>query len=575
MFSCAADPGLAASDSYRFDVADVTRQVVADLATRDQRMLAAAYAAGNKTNIHFYGDRILGIIADLDTLTATRREWLLGTWIANARGWGTTAAESDVCERNARMLVTTWTASIGNLNDYANREWAGLLSGFYLPRWQQFLTNLYAAVDNNQSFSESTVRAAIGNWELQWINQHDSYPSVPAGNTLVIASNLFQKYFAAAADSYDRASFTVSNAWSSAVCSTTPVVWNRDVSSLLSGPGDYVCTFQYTSGSSALGIYSVSLLQNGTNVGADTHFGWTGIATYDNSYYLTLTSAAPSVVLSMVTASQGGTSSAGNITFQKCGGRRVNGSWQPADCSTNRTLWTWDVSALVTNTGDYQVTFQYQSGASPLRVDWVSLGLTNSVWDKDLHSGQAGATSTNHTYSLRVASLAPGQPVILRAAVATAGGTDSSGVILLQRVAPLQPNPVTYADWAAAYGLAGADPGSDPAALGWPLSVSYFLGANPTNGVGLDLPEVALTPVVSGSATNLHALFGFTCQPGMAGVTSWVESSPDLVAWAPAGSALVYAGETTLPDGRRRLAYSTALPVSASARQFFQLRIGF
>jgi alpha-N-acetylglucosaminidase len=575
LLSCASDPGVSAADSYRYDVADVTRQVLADLATRDQRMLAAAYSAANKTNVHFYGDRILGIITDLDTLAATRREWLLGKWLANARSWGTTAAESDLCEYNARMLPTTWTSSINNLNDYGNREWAGLLSGFYLPRWQQFLTNLYAAVDNNLSFNESTVRTAIGNWELQWINQHDAYPSVPAGDTLAVASNLFQKYFSVAASGYDRTSYAVSNSWTSAVCSTTPVVWTRDVTALLSGPGDYVVTFQYTSGSSALGIYGVSFLQNGANVSTDTHFGWTGNATYDNSFYLTLTSAVPTVVLSMVTASQGGTSSAGNITFQKCGSRTLNGTWQPADCSTNKSIWTWDVTALVTNTGDYQVTFQYQSGANPLAVDWASLGLTNGIWDKDTHSGQAGPTSSNNTYALRVTSLASGQPIAVRAGIATVGGTSSSGTLLLQRVAALEPNPVTFADWAAGYGLAGADPGADPAGLGWPLAQSYFVGANPTNGAGLDLSDLVLSSVVTGSVTNVHAVFSYTYQPGLAGVTSWIEASSDLASWAPAATSLSYAGETVLPDGRRRVAYAATLPVSISGRQFFRLRIGF
>jgi alpha-N-acetylglucosaminidase len=575
LLSCASDPGLNASDTYRFDVADVTRQVLADLATRCQRTLGAAYTASNQANIHLYGDQILSLIADLDTLTATRREWLLGKWLANARSWGTTTAESNLCEYNARMLPTTWTSGVNELNDYANREWAGLLSGFYLPRWQQFITNLYAAVDNNQSFNESSARTAIGNWELQWINQHQVYPSTPAGDTLVISSNLFQKYYPAAASSFDRTPYTVSNTWSSAICSTTPVVWNRDVSSLLSGPGDYVVTFQYTSGSSALGIYSASFVQNGTNVSTDSHFGWTGTATYDNSFYLSLTSTAPTVVLSMVTASQGGTSSAGNIIFQKCGARTINGSWHPADCSTADAVWTWDVTSVVTNSGDYQVVFQYQSGANNLAIDWVSIGLTNQVWDKDLHSGICGVVSSNNTYSLRVYSVPAGQPVVVRVGASSVGGTNSNGYLSPQRNAPFQLNPTTYSDWSAAYGLQGANPGSDPYSLGWPLALDYFTGANPTNGAGMILPNLTMVPAITNSATNFYAVFSFTCQSGLAGVNSWIETSADLAAWSPASSVLAYAGQVTQPDGRLRVSYSSVLPVNAVNRQYFRLRVGW
>ena len=53
---------------------------------------------------------MLGLIRDMDELTGTRREWLLGVWIADARSWGATRAEKNLCERNARELLTTWTS---------------------------------------------------------------------------------------------------------------------------------------------------------------------------------------------------------------------------------------------------------------------------------------------------------------------------------------------------------------------------------------------------------------------------------------------------------------------------------
>jgi len=67
----------------------------------------------------------------MDRLTGTRRELLLGNWLAEARAWGQSTGECDLCERNARELLTIWTSAY-NISDYANRQWNGL-AGRLLP----------------------------------------------------------------------------------------------------------------------------------------------------------------------------------------------------------------------------------------------------------------------------------------------------------------------------------------------------------------------------------------------------------------------------------------------------------
>ncbi|MFP1625533.1 alpha-N-acetylglucosaminidase C-terminal domain-containing protein [Streptomyces sp. 5K101] len=62
-----------------------------------------------------------------------------GPWLADARSWGTTDAERATAEFDARSVLTTWGhrsgSDNGGLRDYANREWSGLVSGFYAKRW--------------------------------------------------------------------------------------------------------------------------------------------------------------------------------------------------------------------------------------------------------------------------------------------------------------------------------------------------------------------------------------------------------------------------------------------------------
>ena len=65
--------------------------------------------------------RFLEIGRDIDTLLTTRHEYLLGRWIADARAWGTTPAEKDDYENDAREIPTTWC------NEYVHREWNGII----------------------------------------------------------------------------------------------------------------------------------------------------------------------------------------------------------------------------------------------------------------------------------------------------------------------------------------------------------------------------------------------------------------------------------------------------------------
>src|SRR6185295_4672246 len=94
-----AVPQAARSDGYRFDLCDVSRQTLANLATSYHQQIITAYKAGDAKTLRAASDKMLGLIRDMDELMGTRREFLLGTWIADARRWGTTSTERNLCER--------------------------------------------------------------------------------------------------------------------------------------------------------------------------------------------------------------------------------------------------------------------------------------------------------------------------------------------------------------------------------------------------------------------------------------------------------------------------------------------
>lgn len=189
-------------DGYRYDLTDLGRQVLADLAGRYHRAILQAYARRDAAAVNRLSERMLGLIRDLDTLLATRREFLLGVWLGDARRYGATKDEQDLCERNARELLTTWAGEqvddIPKSTDYANRQWAGLVGTFYYTRWQIWLTTMQSALAAGGTIDAKVTQRRIREFELEWTRQHDPFPTVPTGDTLEVSRRLWVKYSAEA-----------------------------------------------------------------------------------------------------------------------------------------------------------------------------------------------------------------------------------------------------------------------------------------------------------------------------------------------------------------------------------------
>ncbi len=144
-------------------------------------------------SVRALSDKMLGLIRDLDELTGTRKEFLLGVWLDDARQWGTTADEKDRYERDARELITVWTDG-DTITDYANRQWNGLLAGFHLHRWEMWLNALNASLARGASLDEAAVRHQIRDWEIAWTHRHDRFPTKPRGDVVEISKGLSAKY---------------------------------------------------------------------------------------------------------------------------------------------------------------------------------------------------------------------------------------------------------------------------------------------------------------------------------------------------------------------------------------------
>jgi alpha-N-acetylglucosaminidase len=72
--------------------------------------------------------------------------------------------------------------------------WSGLITDFYLPRWQKFIKELKKSVDNKKPFDEKVTNQTILKWEDDWTNKRNLFPVKPKGDYLEVSHKMWNKY---------------------------------------------------------------------------------------------------------------------------------------------------------------------------------------------------------------------------------------------------------------------------------------------------------------------------------------------------------------------------------------------
>jgi alpha-N-acetylglucosaminidase len=187
-------PDLKSSTGFQYDLIDVTRQVMANYADTLQQNFAAAYAKGDYKTFNTNAAEFLTVIDDMNTLLASHPDFLLGKWLSDARRMGHIEDEKNLYEKNARNLITLWGDKNSPLHDYACKQWAGMLSSFYKPRWQQFFNYVNHQVQQQQPVDEKLFGEQIKDWEWNWVNSHSQFSTRPQGDPVMLAKRMYTKY---------------------------------------------------------------------------------------------------------------------------------------------------------------------------------------------------------------------------------------------------------------------------------------------------------------------------------------------------------------------------------------------
>ena len=183
---------------YAYDLVNLVRQMLGNLYNNLFVEYKAAMEQYDRKRMGELEAKMMAIHADLEELLSSRTDFLMGKWIADARAFGVNEAEKLYYEQNARCLLTTWGERDAELNDYANRMWAGLMAGYYGKRWQMFFDAVNDAFDAGEKFDEVQQKALHNRItafeESWWRNCIGDYNSIPKGDPLEIVKRVYLKY---------------------------------------------------------------------------------------------------------------------------------------------------------------------------------------------------------------------------------------------------------------------------------------------------------------------------------------------------------------------------------------------
>ncbi|XP_067825384.1 alpha-N-acetylglucosaminidase isoform X2 [Heptranchias perlo] len=191
----AAVSDLFPSETFRYDLVDVTRQSVQLLVSEFYEDLKNAFLNYSIVGLQTSGNALShDLLPELDKLLSSNRHFLLGHWLETARSLATNEKEADLYEFNARSQITLWGPG-GNLLDYANKQWGGLINDYYAQRWDLFVSTLIKCLKMRVPFNQAHFNQIVFQVEQNFIVNKIRYPDKPVGNTFEIAKKLFLKYY--------------------------------------------------------------------------------------------------------------------------------------------------------------------------------------------------------------------------------------------------------------------------------------------------------------------------------------------------------------------------------------------
>ncbi|KAJ4434463.1 hypothetical protein ANN_23025 [Periplaneta americana] len=173
--------------NYQHDLVDLTRQILQVKGGELYGTLVTAFREGNITVFQENAQLLRTLLADLDLVLSSNKDFLLGRWLEAAKALGTTDLEKQLYEYNARNQITLWGPH-GEILDYATKQWGGVVSHYYLPRWNLFLDALNSSLVEGVPFNQTfTAERIFNEVEVPFTLDTSLFPTLPQGDSVEIA----------------------------------------------------------------------------------------------------------------------------------------------------------------------------------------------------------------------------------------------------------------------------------------------------------------------------------------------------------------------------------------------------
>lgn len=179
-------PRLRTTETYKYDLVDVARQILANESRTMLPQIKSAYELGNRAAFAQLTAQWLDRMRLQDALLQTNDYFLLGRWLEFVPAWASSPSELAQLNYDARSILTTWgdrKASEFGLHEYANRDWAGLTADYYMPRWRMYFDELSASLAAKRP-PQPIDWYAFGD---TWNRKSTMYASVATGNSYAAA----------------------------------------------------------------------------------------------------------------------------------------------------------------------------------------------------------------------------------------------------------------------------------------------------------------------------------------------------------------------------------------------------
>lgn len=182
------------NSNFRYDLVDILRQSLADKGNSLSEKIAEAYKKKDIHKFKLLSDSFLLAIECQDKLLATQKNFRVGNWIEQAKSLSDIEENKNLYEWNARTLITVWgnydASESGGLHDYSNREWNGILSDLYHPRWKLFFEQKIEEMQGEQvtPINFYTIEEA-------WTHDKQIYNNESEGNTIDVAKEIYLRIF--------------------------------------------------------------------------------------------------------------------------------------------------------------------------------------------------------------------------------------------------------------------------------------------------------------------------------------------------------------------------------------------